>query len=168
MLRVDLGNYERNARIHSMISRIAHDDVARRGKGCFRFSSNGGIEGGEKDFRSVSRARRVHNQRLRFFRQRPSNSPRQFGVPLTCRAFARRNPRQAKPRMRAQHGDKILSNQTGCAQNADFDPPRCTHAVISLAPRWRASRRLLSQGDPGLRASLLLSLLRSRILERGE
>ena len=120
MVRVDLGNDQRNVFLHPQRARIGDHGAASFGEARLEFRGNGSIQSGEDNLRRTFGCRRrdLHagdcggNGCL----QAPARS---VGIKLAFRAVRSRQPGHFEPGMVLQHLDEALSDYTSSAENAD-------------------------------------------------
>ena len=125
MIRVDLGDEQRDGLLHPVVSRVADDDVPGSGEGRFDLTGHGGIEAGEHERgarpdAAASTVRRATSSGRR--RGQPPGG--RVAVRLALRSLAGAEPRDAEPRVVREEGDELLADHAGRAKNADGN---CSH-----------------------------------------
>ena len=122
MIRVDLGNEQRDLRVHPVVARVADDDVAGGGKGALDLGGHRRIEAREHELRRAAGRRRVDTERGDIVRECRGQAPGgRVAVRLAFRALAGAEPGDAKPRMARQQGDKLLTDHAGGTEDSDGD-----------------------------------------------
>jgi len=136
---IDLGNEQRNIRVHAVIARIADDGIAGASKILLGRASDGRIESGKDE---VAVERRVETLDDEIARgpgdgrvEMPANG---FGVSPAGGTLGRGDFGEVKPGMVAEHLNKALADDTCGAEDSGlpfFLRSRHLHVLISVVLR---------------------------------
>ena len=119
---IDLGNEQRNQRIHPEVAGVADHDVAGGSKRAFDLAGDGGIEAREHHLGTATRHACIDDAVGRLGRHRRGEAPRRHQlVGLAFGPLTRRQPGQAKPRVPGQPRHELLPDYAGRAKDAHFD-----------------------------------------------
>ena len=122
MVGVDLGNQQRDERIHAVVARVADHEVTGGGEGLLDLAGHRRVERGKHDPRAAARRARLDEHRRERVGNRRGQPPRRDGaVGLAFGSLARGEPGRAKPGMTRETRDELLADDAGGAEDADFD-----------------------------------------------
>ena len=120
VVRVDLGNEQRDSRFHAVVPRVADNDVAGPGESGLDVSRDRRIETREDQLRRTPRRRGLHGPPGDLVRQLAGKTPcRGIAKRLALRALARAEPVHLEPRMAREQRDELLADHAGRPEDSD-------------------------------------------------
>ena len=131
MICVHFRDQERDVRVHPVVARVAHDDVARPGERRLDVARNRRIQSGEHELRRVRRSRLIHLHLRDIRGERHRKSPGTgVAIRLARGSFARAEPTHLEPGMVREQRNELLADHAGRAEDSYFD----RHRFFPLCP----------------------------------